>query len=102
MKKLILFVATLCFSLSTAILLSACGQQAQYKIEIVQPLAESELFDVILKKDNETLVAANNTYSVDAESNIKVEIYAKKKGISFEDLIVKVGNINKAIIKKVR
>ena len=99
MKKLILFVATLCFSLSTAILLSACGQQAQYKIEIVQPLAESELFDVILKKDNETLVAANNTYSVDAESNIKVEIYAKKKGISFEDLIVKVGNINKAIIK---
>lgn len=99
MKKLFLFVAAVCFSFSMALLLSACGETEQYKIEINQIATETEFFDVVLKDGNKNLVSENNTYMVDAESNIKVEIYAKKNGVSFDDLAIKVGNINKAIIK---
>ena len=99
MKKLFAIAVIFCLSFFSGIFLTACGENIVYKISLNQVESEKSLYTVQLKVGGAVLEANNGVYDIKSGSHAKVEIFANDYGVDMSAVVVKVGNIQKEVVK---
>lgn len=101
MKKIFSLIMIFCVTLLTGVMLTACTiEKENYMISLSYAEEVDSLIDVGLVSEKVTLTKnSDGKYEVNNGANVKVNITAKCGGVDFSNFVVKVGDIEKQIVK---
>lgn len=100
MKNLFSILAVLCLTLFGGVLLSSCGEKDTYKISVRYNLENQNLVRLYFMNGEETVGEdSNSKYSVPANSNIRVLVYAYDYGVDFSNLKILVNGQERSVVK---
>ena len=98
MKKLFVSLSMVVMMFTIGVILSACGSD-MIKLKFSIQKESEPLVDVVVKQDNKIIEGRGLNYNLQKGINLRVEIVAKRAGVDFSQLVVKVDGANKSIIK---